>query len=166
MLKQTVISALCVSVLALSGCGFALRGTADSLHVAPQYQNITLKSDESEHAFALKQPLAKHLQMRGMNPSLIANMSATNAIELKNVRFRRFDFVGTLTEVRLVLMADVSYVVGGKQHQYPLQVDRSYQYNEASVVADDGQRKQAELWLYDHLAERISEQYRALAQSK
>ncbi|WP_066801592.1 hypothetical protein [Moraxella oblonga] len=160
MLKQFVVSISCVSVLALSGCGFALRGTDKSLHVAPQHQSVELTSDETADAFALKQPLTKHLQVRG-----ITTNSANNHIHLQNVRFRRYDFVGTLTEVRLVLMADVVYQFGDKKYQYPLQVERSYQYNEASVVTDDGQDRQTRVWLYDHLSERIAEQYRAIAKS-
>lgn len=160
MLKQFVISTLCVSVLALSGCGFALRGTQDGLQVAKQYQTVQVSAVDTAEAFALKQPLIKHLNVRGITQS-----SSANNIHLSNVRFRRYELVGTLTEVRLVLLADVSYELNGQKHSHSLQVERSYQYNEASVVPVDGQGDKAKTWLYDNLAERIAEQYRSLAQT-
>lgn len=160
MLKQFVVSTLCVSVLAVSGCGFALRGTDKSLHVAPQHQSVQITTTGTSEATALKQPLIKHLQMRGVDYA-----PSANAIRLDNVHFRRYDVVGTLTEVRLVLLADVVYEFNGQKHSYPLQVERSYQYNEASVVAVDGQGDKAKTWLYDNLAERIAEQYRSLAKT-
>ena len=48
----------------------------------------------------------------------------------------------------------------------PIQVERSYQYNEASVSTDDQQGDQIRDWLYDSLARRITDQYVAIALPK
>lgn len=151
-----------LSVLASTGCGFSLRGTNQAVQLAPQYQSVQLSTEDTPDAYALKQPLTKQLQLRGIN----ATTATTNAIiDVKNLRFHRYELVGTLTEIRLVLMADVSYHINGQTHSYPLQSEQSYQRNEASVVITDEQGKKAKTWLYDDLAEKISEQYRALAQN-
>ncbi|MDO4896126.1 MAG: hypothetical protein Q3971_02080 [Moraxella sp.] len=159
MLKQTVIALFAVFVLGASGCGFALRGTQDGLHVAPAYQNVQLVLDDTPDAFALKQSLIKQLQMRGINPH-----QGNSTISIHNVRFRQYKLVGTLTEIRLVLMADVEYQLGDQKHAHPLQAERSHQYNEASVTTTDKQGDKAKIWLYDSLSEQIAEQYRAIAQ--
>lgn len=150
---------VCLAMLSLSGCGFALRGTDDSLHISPAHQRVSIQAQDTPEAFALKQPLTKYLNLRGVS------LATGNTISLDNVRFRQYKLIGTLTEVRLVLMADITYQIGEQKHAYPLQVERSYQYNEASVATLDGQGDQAKAWLYDALAERIAEQYRAIAQS-
>ncbi len=48
----------------------------------------------------------------------------------------------------------------------PIQVERSYQYNEASVSTDDQQGNQIRDWLYDSLARRITDQYVAISLPK
>ena len=111
MLKQTAIALFCVSLLGTSGCGFALRGTQDGLNIAPTHQNVQLVLDDTPDAFALKQSLIKQLQMRGINPH-----QGDNTISIHNVRFRQYKLVGTLTEIRLVLMADVEYQLGNQKH--------------------------------------------------
>lgn len=164
MLKQLLTPLLCLSVLGVSGCGFALRGTSNStLQVAPTHANVQLTLDDNATAFALKRPLTEQLSLLGIT----SQSSASEQIKVANLRFRRYELVGTLTEVRLVLMADVSYTLtkDGKAttKTAPIQVERSYQYNEASVVTQDSQGEQVKLWLYNALAQRIAEQYRTLA---
>ena len=92
------------------------------------------------------------------------------AITINNVRFKRYELVGVLTEIRLVLSADVSYqtMENGKPITLsnPIQVERSYQYNEASVSTDDQQGDQIRDWLYDSLARRITDQYVAISLPK
>lgn len=159
-MSMRLLSALmCVLVLGLSGCGFALRGTNQTSHIAPAYQNVQLIGDETPNATALKPALIKHLQLRS-----IAQEASNNHIRLSQIHFRRYELVGTLTEVHLVLMAEVHYQIGEHKYTYPLQVEHSYQHNEASLVNADNQGEQAKAWLYDALAERIAEQYRAIAQ--
>lgn len=149
-----------LAVISLTGCGFALRGTDNAVQLAPAYQMVALTTDDTPDAVALKQPLIRHLQMRGVSTAHDTNTQ----IDIKNVRFRRYELVGTLTEVRLVLMADAHYHINGQVYTYPLQVEQSYQHNEASVVITDAKGDTAKTWLYDNLAERIAEQYRAIAQ--
>lgn len=158
MLKRVSTALLCVSVLALSGCGFALRGTADGLQVAPAYQTVQLSLDDSQENVYLKRAITQHLELMRLKTGV-----STNQIQVKNLRFRRYELVGTLTEIRLALMADVTMTVGGKTTTAPMQVEQSYQYNEASVVTLDQQGEESKAWLYQQLGERIAERYRAMA---
>lgn len=159
MTKQLLYSL--IATLALSGCGFTLRGTAPALQVAPIYQTAVVTLDDNPTAFALKRPLATHLHTLGV----AVNDTALQQIKVTDIHFRRYDIVGTLTEVRLVLSATVNYTLlkDGKATtiKTPIQVERSYQYNEASVIPSDVQGEQVKTWLYDALAQRIAEQYRS-----
>lgn len=150
------IACLC---LVLSGCGFALRGVDTDIHLAPHHQSVHITTDTSQNALALKSSLNKHLQMLGISET--AKHSQPN-ITISNPHFRRYELAGTLTEVRLVLMADVQYHFKERSYTYPIQAERSYQYNEASVSTDN-QSDTVKTWLYDTLGERIAEQYQALA---
>ena len=44
-----------------------------------------------------------------------------------------------------------------------MQVEQSYQYNEASVITLEQQGEESKGWLYDQLGERIAERYRVMA---
>jgi LPS-assembly lipoprotein len=94
----------------------------------------------------------------------------TALIKVDNLRFRRYELVGVLTEIRLVLSADVTYDTYQNGQPVtltnPIQVERSYQYNEASVSTDDQQGDQIRDWLYDSLARRITDQYVAISLPK
>ena len=164
----------------LSGCGFHLRG-----YDAPMLLDVNRTAviiEDNRTSFPLKLPLTKRLKTLGVD--VIDNMSSDEvarnnqqigtdtlaAIDISNMRFKRYELVGVLTEIRLVLSADVSYqtVENGKLVTLtnPIQVDRSYQYNEASVSTDDQQGDQTRDWLYDTLARRITDQYVALSLPK
>ena len=106
-----------------------------------------------------------------------ANSAAANtdaeqiaSIKIDNLRFKNYELVGVLTEIRLVLSADVTYqtMKNGQPVTLtsPIQVERSYQYNEASVSTDDQQGTQIRGWLYDSLARRITDQYVAISLPK
>ena len=82
---------------------------------------------------------------------------------MDNLHFRRYELVGTLTEIRLVLSATVKIMVGDKITTTVMQVEQSYQYNEASVITLDQQGEESKGWLYDQLGERIAERYRVMA---
>lgn len=144
-------------VLSLTGCGFALRGVGQTTPIAPTHQSVQVLSEQTADALALKSRLIKQLQMQGIT---IANTN--NQLTLKNVHHRRYELVGILTEVRLVMTADVEYRIGEKMYLYPIQTEHSYQHNEAGV-ASDVQGDKAKLWLYDNLSKQIAEQYRALS---
>tara|TARA_R110000787_G_C13372800_1_gene440998 strand:- start:307 stop:909 length:603 start_codon:yes stop_codon:yes gene_type:complete len=164
----------------LSGCGFQLRG-----YNAPMLFDVAKTAviiEDNRTAFPLKLPLTKRLEALGVD--VITNMTLTDvasnnqnvgaetiaAITVNNVRFKRYELVGVLTEIRLVISADVSYqsIDNGKPVTLsnPIQVERSYQYNEASVSTDDQQGDQIREWLYDSLARRITDQYVAIALPK
>ncbi len=140
--------------------------------------------EDNRTSFPLKLPLTRRLQALGVDVvdgiSMIesaANSSVNNTtaepiatINISNVRFRNYELVGVLTEIRLVLSADVTYttVQNGQPVTLtnPIQVERSYQYNEGSVNTDDQQGDQVRDWLYDSLARRITDQYVAIGLPK
>lgn len=165
---------------ALSGCGFQLRGY-DSPMLFDAAKTAVIIED-NRLSFPLKLPLTRRLETLGVN--VIDNMVAADvvknnqsvgaepiaAINVTNVRFKRYELVGVLTEIRLVLSANVTYqtIKNGQPVTLsnPIQVERSYQYNEASVSTDDLQGDQIRDWLYDSLARRITDQYVAISLPK
>ena len=174
------IFAIVGATASISGCGFQLRG-----YGAPMLFDVAKTAviiEDNRTSFPLKLPLTRRLEALGVD--VIDNMTladVTNnnqragaetiaAITVNNIRFKRYELVGVLTEIRLVLSADVSYqsIENGKPVTLtnPVQVERSYQYNEASVSTDDQQGDQIRDWLYDSLARRITDQYVAIALPK
>ena len=164
----------------LSGCGFQLRG-----YDAPMLFDVNKTAviiEDNRTSFPLKRPLTRRLQSLGVeviDNMTLADVASNNqklgaetisTIAVNNIRFKRYELVGVLTEIRLVISADVSYqsVENGKPVTLtnPIQVERSYQYNEASVSTDDQQGDQIRDWLYDSLARRITDQYVAIALPK
>ena len=164
----------------LSGCGFQLRG-----YDTPMLFDVAKTAviiEDNRTSFPLKLPLTRHLEALGVD--VIDNMTLADvannnqktgaetiaAITVNNLRFKRYELVGVLTEIRLVISADVSYqsMDNGKPVMLsnPIQIERSYQYNEASVSTDDQQGDQIRQWLYDSLARRITDQYVAIALPK
>ncbi|WP_227681582.1 LPS-assembly lipoprotein LptE [Psychrobacter alimentarius] len=164
----------------LSGCGFQLRGY-DSPMLFDAAKTAVIIED-NRISFPLKLPLTHRLETLGVEvidnmtvSDVMANNKNVNAepiaaINISNVRFKRYELVGVLTEIRLVLSANVTYQTteNGKPVTLtnPIQVERSYQYNEASVSTDDLQGDQIRDWLYDSLARRITDQYVAISLPK
>ena len=155
----------------LSGCGFQLRGYDAPLRF--EMAKTALIIDDSRTSFPLKLPLTHRLKSLGVD--VVESDSVKNStdnseqiaiIKVDNVRFKRYELVGVLTEIRLVISANVTYktMQDGKPVTLsnPIQVERSYQYNEASVSTDDQQGTQIRDWLYESLARRIADQYVAI----
>ena len=155
----------------LSGCGFHLRGYDAPLRF--EMAKTAIIVDDNRTAFPLKLPLTHNLKSLGVNvidanpdTETSINNEQIAIIQVNNVRFKRYELVGVLTEIRLVLSADVTYktMQNGQPVTLtnPIQVERSYQYNEASVSTDDQQGTQIRDWLYESLARRIADQYVAI----
>lgn len=154
MVKSFIISLLLA--VSLTGCGFVLRGTQSP--IAPTHQSLDIIFGDNAEAHSLKPHLIKTLQRQGVTVE-----TANNRLTLKNIEYRRYELVGILTEVRLVLSAEVEYQLGERMYLYPVRAEHSYQHNDASV-ASDLQGERAKTWLYQQLAEQIAEQYHSLAQ--
>ena len=187
--RQKLMTALLASLpmftvvgaaVGLSGCGFQLRGYDSPMLLNDEKIAVIIEDDRT--SFPLKLPLTRRLTTLGVD--VIDNMSVEDvirsnqqadtkhigAIDVSDVRFKRYELVGVLTEIRLVLSADVSYqtIENGQPVTLTnaIQVERSYQYNEASVSTDDQQGDQIRDWLYDSLARRITDQYVAISLPK
>ena len=180
LLAALPMFAIVGAAASLSGCGFQLRG-----YDTPMLFDVAKTAviiEDNRTSFPLKLPLTRHLEALGVD--VIDNMTLADvannnqktgaetiaAITVNNIRFKRYELVGVLTEIRLVISADVSYqsMDNGKPVTLsnPIQIERSYQYNEASVSTDDQQGDQIREWLYDSLARRITDQYVAIALPK
>lgn len=131
---------------------------SEDLQIDPAHQTVQLNLDDSQENLHLKQAITKHLKLMHLSTGL-----STNQIRVDNLHFRRYELVGTLTEIRLVLSATVKIMVGDKTTTTVMQVEQSYQYNEASVITLDQQGEESKGWLYDQLGERIAERYRVMA---
>ena len=166
----------------LTGCGFHLRGYEAPLSFEVAKTAVVI--EDNRLSFPLKLPLIRRLETLGIEVvdgiSMIernANNTVNNSnaeqiafIKVDNLRFKRYELVGVLTEIRVVLSADVTYNTYQNGQPVtltnPIQVERSYQYNEASVSTDDQQGSQIRDWLYSSLARRITDQYVAIALPK
>lgn len=166
MRKSTLfLVGLMVGSLTLPACGYQLRGlqnqpiqTKTSIH-----HRTHINIDAGEYTQPLKHKLSTRLALLGIASD---DQMSDNQIQISNVRFQEYKLIGVLSEVRLALVADVSYhyLKSGQKASLTqsLQVERSYQFNEASLAISDQQGDQARQWLYDSLVERIAEQYYAL----
>ncbi len=177
LLASLPMFAVLGTTASLSGCGFQLRGYGAPLKFDVDKTAVIIEDNRT--SFPLKLPLTRSLEALGIEVvdsiAVIENANRATAdqiatITVNNVRFKRYELVGVLTEIRLVLSANVSYqtLENGKPVTLtnPIQVERSYQYNEASVSTDDQQGTQIRDWLYDSLARRITDQYVAIALPK
>lgn len=178
--KRPLLAALIAAPLlgtSLSGCGFQLRGYDTPLQIANT--DTVLIIDDDRATFLLKRPLINHLKALSINvidalalleksqEDVLKSGQYNSAIKVSNVRFKKYELVGVLTEIRQVISADVTYQIrhsNGEitQVKNPIQVERSYQYNAASVSTQDQQGVQIQEWLYESLARRITDQYIAL----
>lgn len=175
---------LCLS--GLTACGFQLRSADNTQLQILQKTPTQLVGSDDKTTFLLKKATSQYLQRFSIPmvesapkfgyPTPEAERNAEpfikNRIEIANVRFKKYELVGVLTEIRLVLSADVRYQLWQNHNQgwqtitNPIQVERSYQYNEASVSVEDMQNQQIRTWLYDTMAQQISEQLIALRQAQ
>lgn len=150
--------AVCItlSTLSMSACGYQLRG----FNQATATQTIQVSWDNTVSG-ELKSALNTQLQAVGFKPN--HSTFETADIALSNVQLQRHKLVGILTEVRLVLSADVYHKQNNKQKQ-TLRLTRSYQYNEAGVTTADGESARVQSWLYQDLAKQIADQQYAFSQ--
>jgi LPS-assembly lipoprotein len=161
----------------LTACGFHLRGYDSPMRF--DVAKTVVIVEDNRISFPLKLPLTRRLEALGVDvvDSMVLLENANNnsndptaqiaTINVNNVRFKRYELVGVLTEIRLVLSADVTYQTWQNGQPVtltnPIQVERSYQYNEGSVSTDDQQGSQIRDWLYGSLARRITDQYAAIS---
>lgn len=166
MKKFSYLLVIVLLIGQLSGCGFTLRGYHEP--IANINQHIGLKFGNELTDITLKNILKEKFQQLTI---LNVSDSYENAnIQVKNIELQKFQLVGILTEIRMVMLADVSFSVlqDGKviQKTQRIQAQRSYQYDQASVNIDNPQAEQIQHWLYDNLAQQIADQYIALQLSK
>lgn len=138
----------------LSACGFALRGTTSSAH--SHQQTVALQSSDT----LLENHLKKELALIGTHLG-----TSNDKIIIHHTNIARYELIGVLTEIRLVLSTTVQYQITNKTHNQTLLATKSYQYNEADVSTQDKEESRVREWLYTDMARQISEQYYTLSQS-
>lgn len=172
MLKKILTIGLCgvFSSGLLTGCGFQLRGYSNPVSQIQHHTQLNFGNSSTD--IAVKNTLKQQLNQLGIPTS--ENQSnrihSPNQIKVSNIQLQTYQLRGLLTEIRLVMTADVHYEVlqqGKLQNIHnTIQVQRSYQYDQATLATDNPQAEQITLWLYDNLAERIVNQYMALITHK
>ncbi|MFW2176362.1 MULTISPECIES: hypothetical protein [unclassified Moraxella] len=182
ILLAVVVPTLCLSQL--TACGFALRGyqnTSQTGTSQTQQRPVTqLAFGNSVEDIAVKNALIKQFDQLSIKThdtapvdplkpknTPTATTLSTPYIQVKNIRLQTYRLRGILTEIRMVMSADVSYQIkdstgNPKNITNNIQVQRSYQYDQATVATDNPQSEQIKVWLYDNLAQRIADQYVAL----
>lgn len=162
---------LCATLLGcyltqLTACGFALRGYETPVTAIAAPVSFILGNKQED--FAVKRALHNQFKQLNIPTADAPNPSTTTlpSIQVANIKLQNYQLRGILTEIRLVLSADVRYRImengSPKVITNNIQVQRSYQYNQASVSTDNPQAEQIKVWLYDNLAQRITDQYMAL----
>ena len=178
-MNKTFLRIILSSVLLsqLPACGFHLRG-----YDTPMSQNIPtteLIFKNSPEDYAVKNALKKQLEQLSIktqdtilpnDKSVTIQATSPASIEVKNIRLQNYQLRGILTEIRMVLSADVTYraIENGQPRTLTntIQVQRSYQYDQGVVATDNPQAEQIKVWLYENLAQRIADQYMALSLPK
>lgn len=165
--------ALASGVAPLHGCGFQLRGYPSAVVQLAQSTELVFGTKPDD--IMVKNALKRQLDLLALgytdsvNDTAVSHVPAASEvprIQVDNIRLDTYQLRGILTEIRMVMSADVSYSVqqnGVWQNKtQTLQVQRSYQYDQASVATDNPQADQMRAWLADNLAQRIADQYVAL----
>lgn len=169
MLKKTLAYVLIASLTTtqLTACGFALRGYNTPIsQYTPHTQLVFGNAPED---IAVKNALKQQFSQFVINTEDVTAdkvLPTIASIQVSNIRLQTYQLRGILTEIRLVMSADVRYHVlqngSPKTLTNTIQVQRSYQYDQATVATDNPQAEQIKVWLYDNLAQRIADQYMAL----
>lgn len=149
---------LLISLL-LPACGYHLRGsTSNPVQLAESYKHVQLIYDDKIDA-RIADKLTESLLQSGISPA----QQSDNQIKISQLKFHQLELVGVLSEVQVVLNAQVDFKIQDRYIRLPLQVMHSYQLNEAAVTTNDQQGLQVRTWLQDILAEQIAQRYYALA---
>lgn len=151
--------AMVLTLLSLTACGFGLRGISETgIQLVPTYSHVNIITENNAVSYALKHKLETQMAQLGV----VSDTNAAHQIQVSHLRYREYKLLGVLSEIRLVLTADIIYQMNGQTIRRVVQAERSYQYNEAGVSTKDQQGEIVKVWLQDSLAHRIAEQYYAL----
>lgn len=168
-----------LAATSLSGCGFQLRGyhNTERLKMVRSLPATQLVLGNAPEDVAVKNALKHQFALMTLptvdGPTLTNNSAALvdtkgqPTIQVRNIQMQTYRLRGLLTEIRMVMSAEVTYQF--QQNGAPkivkntIQVQRSYQYDQANVATDNPQAEQIKVWLYDNIAQRVAEQYLALA---
>ena len=168
-----------LAATSLSGCGFQLRGyhNTERLKMVRSLPATQLVFGNAPEDVAVKNALKHQFALMTLptvdgptltnNSAVLVDTKGQPTIQVRNIQMQTYRLRGLLTEIRMVMSAEVTYQL--QQNGAPkiikntIQVQRSYQYDQANVATDNPQAEQIKVWLYDNIAQRVAEQYLALA---
>jgi len=168
-----------LAATSLSGCGFQLRGyhNTERLKMVRSLPATQLVFGNAPEDVAVKNALKHQFALMTLptvdgptltnNSAVLVDTKGQPTIQVRNIQLQTYRLRGLLTEIRMVMSAEVTYQL--QQNGAPkiikntIQVQRSYQYDQANVATDNPQAEQIKVWLYDNIAQRVAEQYLALA---
>ncbi len=168
-----------LAATSLSGCGFQLRGyhNTERLKMVRSLPATQLVFGNAPEDVAVKNALKHQFALMTLptvdgptltnNSAVLVDTKGQPTIQVRNIQLQTYRLRGLLTEIRMVMSAEVTYQF--QQNGAPkiikntIQVQRSYQYDQANVATDNPQAEQIKVWLYDNIAQRVAEQYLALA---
>lgn len=168
-----------LAATSLSGCGFQLRGyhNTERLKMVRSLPATQLVFGNAPEDVAVKNALKHQFALMTLptvdgptltnNSAVLVDTKGQPTIQVRNIQMQTYRLRGLLTEIRMVMSAEVTYQF--QQNGAPkivkntIQVQRSYQYDQANVATDNPQAEQIKVWLYDNIAQRVAEQYLALA---
>ncbi|ELA08523.1 hypothetical protein MOMA_08176 [Moraxella macacae 0408225] len=162
-----------VLVLQVTACGFHLRGYTSPLSLSIPSTSLIFGDNLAD--VSLKNALKDKFSLLAVTVDTESALDSKSGVQkpsilVQNIRLQNFQLRGVLTEVRMVMSADVTYYT--QQHDKivsktnTIQVQHSYQYDQANVNTENTQAEKIQNWLYDALAERIADQYVALTLPK
>lgn len=164
--KAVVLMGATAIATVVVGCGYELRRNATDTSVSASHHTNQIRlsvADTTADALMREQLQLMGYHIIATNTQAVAPDAHTApVINVSNLSIQRYELLGALTEIRLILTADVSYQIGSDKHHHILQATRSYQHNKAGVSSSDTEYEQVKLWLYQELARKIGEQHRIL----
>lgn len=152
----------------ITGCGFHLRGSKKPTFNNP---NISLSVAQNKKNKRLKEQIVLKLTRLGAvisentdNHEIMVNKTKVN---ISNIKLTKHKLVGTLTEVRLILTADVNISSYNKaQRNQKIQTQRSYQLNQATVNTNNAEQDNLVSLMYQEMAEKVSHQIALFEKTK
>lgn len=165
----------------LTSCGFQLRGY-DTPVFKNQHIRVQVENSERIHNKTSRN-LDKHLTTKllvlgatvsssyskrnKLNQVQMPEGKNTTLVKVDDIDIRKHRLVGTLTEVQLHMTANLTLNAAGRQPlTRRLQLQRSYQYNQATVNTANQQEGRIIALMHAAMADRIAQQVALYEQAR
>lgn len=159
--------------LLLTACGFQLRGSQINSIQNQQSIQVVLNVTNTNQAHLTKK-IKQQLLVSGTKVTFKTNKAQPNIpingqiqLGVNNIYLRKHQLVGKLSEIQLLLTADIQLKKtktsqnkpsGWKTRARRIEVQRSYQYNQESVSSNKQQERHIIDIMQQEMAEKITQQ--------